>query len=80
MVGRRVPVEKVQVLRGFLAAGLNPAQAAREAGVSLAFAYQADREMSGGPGRLAAKRAAVALVGFGSRCRMAVGVVPGERG
>ena len=60
MVGRRVPVEKVQVLRGFLAAGLNPARAAREAGVSLAFAYQADREMSGGPGRLAAKRAAAA--------------------
>jgi transposase, IS30 family len=60
MVGRRVPVEKVQVLQGFLAAGLNPARAAREAGVSLAFAYQADREMSGGPGRLAAKRAAAA--------------------
>jgi IS30 family transposase len=61
MAGARVPLEKVQVLRGLLAAGVNPSRAARAAGVGLEFAYRVDREASGGAGRLAARRAAAAV-------------------
>jgi IS30 family transposase len=57
MVGRRVPQEKVQVLLGCLAAGMNPLAAARAAGVSRGFAYELDRGVSG-VSRLAARRAA----------------------
>jgi transposase, IS30 family len=58
MVGRRVPQEKVQVVLGCMAAGMNPLAAARAAGVSRGFAYELDRRVSGGVSRLAAKRAA----------------------
>ena len=57
MGGRKLPPERVQEVLGFLAAGLNPAQAARAAGVSQTVAYDLDRSERGVP-RLAAKRAA----------------------
>jgi IS30 family transposase len=60
MGGRRVSPEKVQVLLGCLAAGMNPLRAARAAGVSVDFAYRTDRGVSGGVSRLAAKREAAA--------------------
>jgi IS30 family transposase len=47
-------------LEGFLDAGMNPNRAAAAAGVSKSVAYRVDRERSGGPGRLAASRAAMA--------------------
>jgi transposase, IS30 family len=58
--GRRLDPEKVRVLLECLDAGLNPNRAAVVAGVSKSLAYQVDRERSGGPGRLAALRAAAA--------------------
>ena len=57
MGGKRVEPERVARLEGLLDSGLNPSRAARAAGVSLGFAYKVDRVRSGGPGRLAAKRA-----------------------
>jgi IS30 family transposase len=42
-VGSRVPADRVAGLRGFLAGGMNPNQAARAAGVSKSFAYAVDR-------------------------------------
>jgi IS30 family transposase len=51
---------RLRRLEGFLDAGLNPNRAAAAAGVSKTLAYRVDRERSGGPGRLAALRAAVA--------------------
>ncbi len=50
----------MRVLVGCLDEGLNPNRAAAAAGVSKSVAYRVDRERSGGPGRLAARRAAAA--------------------
>ena len=47
MGGRKLPRERVQEVLGFLAAGLNPAQAARAAGVSQTVAYDLDRSERG---------------------------------
>jgi hypothetical protein len=57
MSGRGVPPEKMQVLLGFLAAGMNPLRASQAAGVSRSFAYGLDRRVNGVP-RLAARREA----------------------
>ena len=51
--------ERVRLVLGYLAAGLNPMQAARAAGVSKTFAYELDRKVSGAS-RLAVKREAAA--------------------
>jgi transposase, IS30 family len=59
VAGRGLPPERVRAVLGYLAAGLNPVQAARAAGVSKTFAYDLDRAVSG-VSRLAAKRAAAA--------------------
>ena len=59
MGGRGLPRERVRAVLDHLAAGLNPVQAARAAGVSKSFAYGLDREVSG-VSRLAVKRAAAA--------------------
>lgn len=42
-----MPPERVRLVLDYLAAGLNPGQAARAAGVSKGFAYNLDREVSG---------------------------------
>jgi transposase, IS30 family len=55
--GKKVAAERVARLAGLLDAGLTPCRAARAAGVSVTFAYKADRERSGGVSRLAARRA-----------------------
>src|SRR5580704_8554169 len=47
MAGRRLPPERVQEVLDHLAAGMNPAQASRAAGVSLAFAYGLHHKMGG---------------------------------
>jgi hypothetical protein len=60
MGGRSVSPERLQVLLGCLAAGMNPLQASRAAGVSKSLAYELDREASGGASRLAARRAGMA--------------------
>jgi IS30 family transposase len=60
MGGRRLDPERALVLLGCLDAGMNPNRAAGAAGVSKSVAYRVDRERSGGPGRLAARRAAAA--------------------
>ena len=60
MGGRRLDPERAHVLLGCLDAGMNPNRAAGAAGVSKSVAYRVDRERSGGPGRLAARRAAAA--------------------
>ena len=39
MAGRKLPPEKVREVLDHLAGGMNPAQASRAAGVSLAFSY-----------------------------------------
>jgi transposase, IS30 family len=57
--GRRLPPERVEAVLGHLAAGLNPMQAARAAGVSRNSAYRLDLKVSG-VSRLAAKRQAAA--------------------
>jgi IS30 family transposase len=57
--GRKLSPERVQEVLGYLAAGLNPLQAARAAGVSRTVAYELDRTVSG-VSRLAVKRAAAA--------------------
>jgi hypothetical protein len=62
-----VPPEKVQVLLGLLAAGMNPLQASKAAGVSRSFAYVVDRDASGGVSRLAAKLRAAAARGEAGR-------------
>lgn len=59
MAGRGVPPEKVQLVLGYLAAGLNPMRAAAAAGVSKTFAYDLDRQVSG-VSRLAVRREAAA--------------------
>jgi IS30 family transposase len=45
--GRRVPPERVRLVLDHLAAGLNPNQAARAAGVSNFFAYELHHKMGG---------------------------------
>jgi hypothetical protein len=57
--GRKLPPERVEAVLGYLAAGLNPVQAVRAAGVGRTVAYDLDRRV-GGVSRLAAKRAAAA--------------------
>src|SRR5580704_10518404 len=47
MAGRRLPPERVQEVLDHLAAGMNPAQASRAAGVSLAYAYGLHHKMGG---------------------------------
>src|SRR5580700_8821684 len=47
MAGRRLPPERVRMVLDCLAAGMNPAQASRAAGVSLAFAYGLHHKMGG---------------------------------
>jgi len=59
VAGRGLPPERVRAVLNYLAAGLNPVQAARAAGVSKSLAYCLDRSVSGVP-RLAAKREAAA--------------------
>jgi IS30 family transposase len=54
-----LPPERVRAVLDLLAAGLNPLQAARAAGVSKSSAYVLDRKVSG-VSRLAVKRAAAA--------------------
>ena len=57
MAGRGLPPERVQEVLDHLAAGLNPMQVARAAGVSKSFVYRLDQKASG-VSRLAAKRQA----------------------
>jgi len=59
VAGRGLPPERVEAVLGYLAAGLNPMQAARAAGVSKNSAYRLDLKVSG-VSRLAVKRAAAA--------------------
>lgn len=47
MAGRKLPPEKVREVLDHLAAGMNPAQASRAAGVSLAYAYGLHHKMGG---------------------------------
>lgn len=47
MAGRKLPPEKVREVLDHLAGGLNPAQASRAAGVSLAYAYGLHHKMGG---------------------------------
>src|SRR5437764_14702865 len=56
---RAMAPERVRLVLGFLAAGLNPGRAARAAGVSKTFAYDLDRTVRG-VSRLAVKREAAA--------------------
>jgi hypothetical protein len=57
--GRKLPPELVEAVLGYLAAGLNPIQAARAAGVGRTVAYNLDRRVRG-VSRLDAKRDAAA--------------------
>jgi IS30 family transposase len=57
--GRRLPPERVEAVLEYLAAGLNPVQAARAAGVGRTVAYDLDRSERG-VSRRAAGRAAAA--------------------
>ena len=66
MGGRGLAVERVQVVPGYLAAGLNPNQAAAAAGVSKTFAYELDRKVPGG-GWLAVKEQAADTFAAGRR-------------
>jgi hypothetical protein len=59
VAGRELSPERVEAVLGYLAAGLNPMQAARAAGVSKNSAYRLDLKVSG-VSRLTAKRAAAA--------------------
>ena len=56
MAGRGLSAEKVRAVLECLAAGMNPLRASRATGVSVTACYKLDREASGGPWRLAAKR------------------------
>lgn len=60
-MGGSVPAGRLARLVELLDAGLNPNRAAAVAGVSKSLAYVVDRERSGGPGRLAGRRAAAAV-------------------
>ena len=59
MGGRKLPPELVEAVLGYLAAGLNPVQAARAAGAGRTVAYNLDRRVRG-VSRLDAKRDAAA--------------------
>jgi transposase, IS30 family len=59
VAGRGLPPERVQLVLGYLEAGLNPMQAARAAGVSKSLVYRLDYQARG-VSRLAAKRSAAA--------------------
>ena len=59
MAGRGLPPERVRAVLDYLAAGLNPMQAARAAGVSKSLAYRLDRSVRG-VSRLAVRREAAA--------------------
>jgi transposase, IS30 family len=59
-VARIVAADRVEVLRGFLAGGMNPNRAARAAGVSKSFAYDLDRAERGVSRRAAGRDAAAA--------------------
>ena len=59
MGGRKLAADRVAAVLELLEAGLNPARAARAAGVSQTLAYNLDRRVRG-VGRLEAKRAAAA--------------------
>ena len=59
MGGRKLAADRVAAVLELLEAGLNPARAARAAGVSQTSAYNLDRRVRG-VGRLEAKRAAAA--------------------
>ena len=59
MGGRKLPPELAEAVLGYLAAGLNPVQAARAAGVGRTVAYKLDRRVRG-VSRLDAKRDAAA--------------------
>jgi transposase, IS30 family len=86
---RRLAPERVEAVLGYLAAGLNPMQAARAAGVSKNSAYRLDLTVSG-VSRLAAKRAAAArrVAGRAARARrvrvladlLAAGMNPNQAG
>jgi IS30 family transposase len=76
--GRGLPPERVQAVLGYLAAGLNPNQAAAAAGVSKTVAYELDRKVSG-VSRLAVKQeAAGRCPASGRRARRGRGL-PRER-
>jgi transposase, IS30 family len=47
MAGRRLPPERVREVLDLLAAGMNPSQASRSAGVSLTFAYGLHHKLGG---------------------------------
>jgi transposase, IS30 family len=59
VAGHGLPPERVRDVLGYLAAGLNPMQAARAAGVSKSVVYRLDQAVSG-VSRLAVKRQAAA--------------------
>jgi transposase, IS30 family len=67
VAGRGLPPERVRAVLGYLAAGLNPARAARAAGVSKSAAYVLDRKVSG-VSRLTVKRQAAARRVAGRGC------------
>ena len=75
MAGRGLPPERVQVVLGYLAAGLNPMRAARAAGVSKSFAYRLDHKVSG-VSRLAVKRQAAARRAAARAARPGRGLPP----
>jgi transposase, IS30 family len=60
VTGRGLAPERVRLVLDYLAAGLNPMQAARAAGVSKSVAYVLDRKVSG-ESRLAVKQEAAAV-------------------
>jgi IS30 family transposase len=60
VAGRGLPEERVRAVLECLAAGMNPLRASRATGVSVTACYRLDREASGGPRRLAAKREGMA--------------------
>jgi transposase, IS30 family len=66
-VARGVAADRVAVLRGLLAGGMNPNLAARAAGVSKSFAYDLDRAERGVPRRAARRAAAPRAAGRGRR-------------
>ena len=72
-MARNVAADRVEVLRGFLAGGMNPNRAARAAGVSKSFAYALDRAERGTARRAAGREAVRRPAGPGRR------TVPKER-
>jgi transposase, IS30 family len=60
VAARSMAADRVEALRGYLAAGMNPLQASRAAGVSRTFAYAFDRRESGVSRRAVQREAAAA--------------------